>query len=344
MEESSELERSELESSNSSATEASLSPPEEGYDAGKTITIVCSGKSGAGKSTFIANLFDIEDAVKKRISAKPISTKEESWTRERNGITIKIVDTVGGSEIKEKQFHLLVYCMPIGPSSKFIENIEIIKNLHDNFGDNIFKHCVIACTFSNQAWDHVDKDFKAYKSHIQEYIQEFQDFAGKLGAPNVNVKTVYDKDFGTYQDDNIIPSVPIGKDKHDNEILPKIERSWPDIIFEQMLEKCAKEKQPQLLQYQLGHQIKRFFKSRKGHVGVIGGAGGGAAVITGAVVGAAAGIPLGPPGMIMGGMVGAGAGTVGVFVASGTITGVMAIKGKVEEHKAKKEQAKSKSN
>ena len=65
------------------------------------VHVAMAGKSGAGKSTLISNVFGVE--MTQKVSAGPITTKNQTWVKEKDGIRIHVTDTVGLQVGKRKQ-------------------------------------------------------------------------------------------------------------------------------------------------------------------------------------------------------------------------------------------------
>lgn len=122
-------------------SEAAPPLPLEKVPGKKEISIVFTGRSGAGKSTLINKLFDIELGEDKTlVSAESITKDHYTVTTKKNDITIKITDTLGlqqGKDTLKKlakhvqehangKIDVLVYCLPVNPSSKF----ELQKHRH----------------------------------------------------------------------------------------------------------------------------------------------------------------------------------------------------------------------
>lgn len=184
----------------------------------KEVRVFLAGKSGAGKSKLIDNLFDKENA--NELSAEPITTQCETKKIVKNGIKVSLTDTVGllvgtGTGAKNKRTeeveillkyfqkdkkmpHLLLFCIPVDSSSKFVDsNPAIMKTLQECFGEKIWKHCKIIFTFSNTLWDQLKKKnnaFLKYKTHLNEYARLFEEELHKLGVHDVIVRTSFAED------------------------------------------------------------------------------------------------------------------------------------------------------
>lgn len=306
------------------------------------IKVVIAGKSGAGKSALINNLLRTEE----EIELSPDSTTDRLIIHKmrRDNITIKIIDTPGLKEEgreKRKQLKelsqftngsadLLVYCIPVAPGLKFTDaNPTIMRSLQDVFGPGVWDNCVVVFTFSNLAWSHIrsstDQEEAAiakYKAYIQSYADRFQQALVRLKALNVEVGTVFDlPPHPRAQDDiTVIPAVPAGYRVQDS-VLADLEtdhENWTGTIFLEMIEKCKDEHKTAFLQYRYGKEKVKKALGRYGVV-VLGGSGGGALIMAGAVVGSTVGILGGPIGMVLGGTIGAAAGIVASTVLSGGI-------------------------
>ena len=160
-------------------------------------TIVLIGKSGAGKSTLAKNVFGV-DEVDTEISAERTTTEIKTHRKHKNGVPIAIIDTVGFESVNKKQIKqqlkelskhtggkadLVIYCLPISPSSKFDDfNPDIMAALQDAFGKDIWNHCLVVLTFSNVAWSSINDSnpnnigaaMETYKRHVNAYVEKFK--------------------------------------------------------------------------------------------------------------------------------------------------------------------------
>lgn len=329
----------------------------------KEIRIVLAGKSGAGKSTLARNL--LEDEQKFEIAAGPLTQECDTKEITRNDITIKITDTVGlgyrkGISKKELQklyrhtkgkADLLLYCIPVDLSSKFDDsNPAIMKSLHDAYGKNIWKHCIIVFTFSNLALERIKKKSEneeeaivKYKSHLLEYATLFMKELKKFNVL-IPMKTIFEfQHTTTKEDQNKIVAIPAGDDLAD-QVLPdfkgpehfniagngRLEESvqvnitdWRETLFIEIVKKCGSvELKKNLLQFRYGYAMAKSFGAASGvAAGAAGGFVGGAAI--GAGVGALIGLLGGPFGVLPGAMVGAAVGGTTAAAAGGAGGGII---------------------
>ena len=235
-----------------------------------------------------------------------------------------------------------------------------MESLQYAYGSKIWKNCILALTFSNNAWKRCGKISKqpgqltqveVYDEHINTYIIMFKKELKRLKSDVDDVDDVQlvhdfpltppplDPNF-----ERTILAIPAG-DELEDEVLPEFKKkvikintnseagdekitlnNWRDIFFYTAAFKCNSSTQESLLKYRLGPIL--FNIAKKGGFGGAGGAGAGAAA--GAAVGAAVGAVMGPltgpglPFVIVAGTV-AGAG-VGALIGLGTGTAVSAKK------------------
>ena len=349
-----------------SETPSGIAPQEVVNEQGqkRPINIVITGKVGTGKSTLRRNIFpkdgDDEDDVNKIISPDHITNDYATHDYEQHGVSIKITDTIGleGSKGKIKgklkslakymkkhgNVDLLIHCIPVDPSSKFIDTQpDIMQSLQDAFDHNIWKHCIIVFTFSNQALSRIkeklkgndDKAKEIYKKHINDFTDKVRAELIKLHVQQVSVKTMFDLPLEAPQiaDHTTIMAIPAG-DNPEDQVLPGIQYElqykdqedlplkWTDVLFNEIVKLSKAEHKNSLLRYRYGTDWARM--KAKAAAGTLSGAVGGSAI--GAAIGGGIGVLGGPIGIAV------GAGVGGVM---GMITG-LASGGAVSEQVTKK--------
>ena len=301
----------------------SVSAPEEFalLKVKKEANIVFVGKSGAGKSVLKDNILDIKQGLV--LSSGHITNSYATETVEKHGVAINIIDTVGlqggrsrcraslkkmAKYIKgQGNVDLLVYCISVSPSSKFEEaEPAIIESLHDAFGRDIWKKCIIVFTFSNLILDRIRKNpdttdgTTKYKAHMKDYATKLECQLKKL---NISVKTVFDLPLEAPQPvgHTTIMAIPAG-DEPEDQVLPGIQyeslkisfrgsdqtqefalSTWSDVIFIEMVKKSNADLKNLLLRYRY-----KLSKIEKGAIvgGVIGIIGAFPGIVVGAAVGA----------------------------------------------------------
>jgi GTPase SAR1 family protein len=209
------------------------------------VSIVLAGKSGAGKTTLMKTLFDVEKDDTKILSADHLTTEHSTSTFSRHGITIEVTDTIGLVEREEERRRelrrlaehtegkadVMVYCLSVDPAVKFnYANPGIMRSLQALFGRNIWNRCIIALTFSNNAWDRSKKLMKnkkndevvfTYKKHLEEYVSMFSKELEKLGV-DATVKPIFgNRHEPTDSSQPTILAIPVGEDP-DDEVLPDL--------------------------------------------------------------------------------------------------------------------------
>ena len=222
----------------------------------KEATIVVVGRSGAGKSTLIKKVLKLPNV--NTLKATRDTKIPKKYTETRHGIKLTIVDTVGLSQdeaTKKEQIQylseytsgkadLVLFCIPVGPSTKFeTDNSQIMRTLQSFFGKDIWKHCLVVFTFSNQAWDHVESESDAvtkFKEYIHEYTTEFiNEFKTLDVPPDITVKTIFE----SANDRSTIVTIPAGY-KTQDPVLPGIqlddEEQWVGALFLEMMKSADK--------------------------------------------------------------------------------------------------------
>ena len=134
------------------------------------------GRSGAGKSSLLRNIFP--ELPDKKLCATPETTHLRTNSFTRNDVTLKVVDSIcldqdkrrRKQQLKELAHHtnekadLVVLCVPVGPGTRFVNDTpQIMKSLQLAFGKNIWRHCLVVFTYSNLAWELVKADSDVVK-------------------------------------------------------------------------------------------------------------------------------------------------------------------------------------
>ena len=242
----------------------------------RALTLVLTGKSGAGKSTLMDIL--VRGKATQRRSAAPVTDRFVAEEFTKNEVDIRIIDTPGlmgekedSKELKmcsvftEGKADLLVYCLSVAAGHKFHDNNpEIIKSLAEGYETQIWNHCILVLTMSNNAIRTFERRYpnqaaEEYKKFLKEHSTRFEKQLRSLEIEKC-VKTVFELD-EAFKDDitNTIIAVPAGKTPH-NQVLPGLEYSLPDyceknwisVLIDMMRAKCTAESAPLLLQYQYG--------------------------------------------------------------------------------------------
>lgn len=329
------------------------------------VHLVLTGKSGAGKSTLARNILDIEDSEENNpVSAGPITDKCQTHIGSKNGVTIKITDTVGLNQskatrkerLKEMSVHtegkadVLVYCLSVELSSKFeYANPEIIKSIHSAYGKDIWKHCVVALTFSNSAWNNLSRKTDAiheYKKLLNHHAAMLQEELKKLEV-QIKLITIFDFNPGNVHDPikTTITAIPTGNEP-DDPVLPDLKvrqevKNWKDVLILEIIRSCKSDEiKKAILEYRFGTKLAAAMITAGVVTGTpAGGAVGGAVgAAIGAGVGAVIGLVGGPFGIVPGATVGAIAGAVvggaagaGMGGIGGALAGAKVLKNKIKE-------------
>ena len=323
------------------STEATrLTPP---------ITIILTGKSGAGKSTMKDTL--LGNHATQKPSPDPVTKKFVDKIFTKNDINIRIIDTPGleGKKEDEKELKmcsaftegkadLLVYCLTVGAGHRFHEaNPEIIKYIAEGFKKQIWDHCILVLTMSNGAYSEFAEDYpddperaaEEYRNLLKEFADMFQEKLQKLQVYKL-VKTIFELET-IERDASIIIAVPAGK-KADKRVLPGLrcrlpphcdDLTWTSVLIEVMRVTCPSELAPSILQYQYG-VLKPVACAAIGAAGGLGGA-----ITVGGAIGGAVGGIAGP--------IGAGVGLLGGVVV-GAVVGKILINKEKEDIKKEVEE------
>ena len=218
----------------------------------KKVSIILTGVGGVGKSTLFANLLKIE--ISNLMDPNPLTKELEPKTKEVNGVDVTLVDTPGiltskgvSEELKKKlkshDVDLLVLCISVLPHEKFSydhnREIKIMKCLHNNFGRDIWKRCVIVFTFSNQLLGQIkcttrneNETREAFKAQLQETMDAVQDELSQLDrqiVAEVDPRTIFNWDetyHGRRPVGHTILGIPAGFEKGDSIPLPNDKINW----------------------------------------------------------------------------------------------------------------------
>ena len=324
-----------------------------------TIRIIFVGKSGAGKSTLMRSLFDIDTGEPDIISSDSVTTEIKTYEQQKNDVTILATDTKGMTddsdeetlkELAEKvqtqgKFDFLVFCLPIfGPGSRFKSHCPTIRLLQKVFGKNIWRHCLIAFTFSNEVLRNLKKKRSKkiesdYEHYLDSICKKFQDQLKSISDKSITVKKIFDLYESNEETENIILAIPAGdegKDDEENEILPGFKekainitikgtnkqgniiiKDWKDVMFIEMVKKSNNPEA--LLKYR--YNLKAF-QAEGGAIGSSIGA------VGGTILGALLIQPI--DGLLMGSVIG---GAVGEAVGKAVGGAVRSAKGIEEDEK-----------
>ena len=134
----------------------------------KSISIFLTGKTGSGKSTLVNTLVG-QSVAKEGDDLDPMTAEVTCYTREQDGITLKIWDSPGlqdgtGREeryiadmkAKCKNIDLYLLCINISDLGRFnsdCSEIKAIKKLSETFGSSMWDNATIALTFANEIED-----------------------------------------------------------------------------------------------------------------------------------------------------------------------------------------------
>lgn len=339
----------------------------------KEVSIVLVGKSGAGKTTLARNILDFKRQIE--LCASHITQENDTQEATMNGITVKVTDTVGMEDRKQRKkglrelckhtqgkADLLVYCIPVDPSSKFQDsNPAIMKSLQNGYGKDVWKQCIIAFTFSNLTLERLKRNIRdhdqaiaMYKNLLVEHATKFREELKKLKVQDINVREVFGfqpEITPESEDQTTIVAIPVG-DEPDDPVLPDfkdpfkfeipmsslIEESlkiditdWREILFIEIVRKCStSELKKNLLQYRFGREIAKSLVTAVG--GITGGATSG--LVGGAAIGAGVGALIGLvgggfgaiPGAVVGTAIGGAIGVLGGGVGGGAATQIPKIR------------------
>lgn len=222
--------------------------------------MVIAGVLAGGKTTLLNTLFD--QACKTAPGAEAVTKDLYSCTFTRNDVTIHAIDTPGLEGTKKKtmmklrdisnhtdgRVYILVYCLPVNSSHRFLPNNPVImKHLQGAYGKEIWQHCLLVFTRSNEALEFFKTEYESdaieqYKRHIKEFAKLFQsELRQKLNVRDATVTTIFD------ENPQGIIAIPAGK-VCDDPVLPGIESNWREVILDTM-SRCNPDCAQTLQQY-----------------------------------------------------------------------------------------------
>ena len=243
------------------------------------VTIVLLGKMGAGKSTLRNNLLCKEGDPEYQETEETKHINEDDQYK-GNGVTIKVVDTIGLCQNSKKVLrelsrhiqtaHLAIYCVPVCPGMRFQDgNTDVMKLLRNVYGRNLWRNCIVVLTYSNLALEHAEKisptdPKEKYFSEIQKKVDQFQEEIRKLGVKNVKIQPFFKSESSEAFNKIVLPALPAGLCTSDQVLqdgLPTSDetcKSWADEIYEEALNRMNNTPARALLQYRYGRgAIKR---------------------------------------------------------------------------------------
>ena len=282
------------------------------------VVIMVAGKVGNGKSTALNNIYGLNLETK---SSSTMVTKDIlSLDVEKNGVTVRVIDTPGlGSidlktesvvremrEVTKGHNYILLYCLGVKPSDILTETDKvIIRNLQQTLGVQVWQKCVLLLTFSDitreQEYPSAAQD-EDYKDFLKEHAQQFQSILQEQSRTQIEVKTIFEynsqEEREQQEASEAIVAIPVQKEKnYKHDILPGISHLYPEwtdaVILELMKKKDAKDRILPMIA--IGGIQNNYVKIL---------AGGAVGAVVGTGVGTVTGIVGGPLGMIAGAICG----------------------------------------
>ena len=334
---------------NSMGEEETKALQEEIRKAKKSVTIICGGPTGSGKSSLLNSVLGIPVfKVGESLSRGTLTVQMESG--ERNGIVITVWDTPGLErndkvdneylrQIMDKSinFDLFLYCVKANDdkATELLGENSALFKFTKAFGSDLWKNAVIALTFSN----YVESELKGLKRRKNSSIDIEKAFEEKMEDWKTHIREALNNAGVPSKIVQEIPIQPTGNSEKGSSVHLPGHEYWLSELFNQIFFRSkAKAKvalaivnSDRYTDKDLGDKAEkegadqpiRVTKQLKVVLGVILGLGG-----TGAIVGAGVGATIGAlaigiptfgvaagVGLVIGGLAGAavvGGGTVAV--------------------------------
>ena len=267
------------------------------------VTIVLAGRAGAGKSTLCNLLLNLEEKIPLKATPDTLTPKSHETTK--HGVKITIIDTPGfvNKDLKDpqKKFDVLLFCISVDPASKFADsNPDIMQKLHEMYGKDVWKHCVVVFTFSNRALERSKKGHSeeesivSYTRYLDQFTKYFEKELMKLNISNVKAESC---DSSHSPSETYIAAIPAGHNP-DDQVLPGIRlhedsEGWIDEIFFEMVRKSKCNEK--LVRYRYEKEV-----AKKVIINIMAGTVAAGTLAGGTMAGAGAGVTVG----ILGGPIG----------------------------------------
>ena len=277
----------------------------------RPLTVVVVGKSGAGKSTLINNFLELDkDEMCKTGNGASITTREVAMKESiKKDVTIQMIDTpgLGGideikaidvfkdlSKITNRKADVIVYCISIHSSSCIDStDIDIIRALTLAFGQQIWRHTILAFTFAGRP-NTLKSSSSEYRSRVSNYASAFQEALCKAKVHKISVKSVLSEEVSPQS----IPAIPIEGTSLEASLNDNSCSQWTHRLFMEALKKSN----PKAARTQLKLSDQ---SSAVVQVAEFGGS-----VAAGTAIGAAVGTAIGAPFLGIGIIIGASIGAV----------------------------------